>query len=68
MGTLLVDSVLATILFDTGASHSFMSEAFALSHNLALEKMNPPMVVRTPIGQCQTTKIVPGTIVEIEGI
>src|SRR4051795_4635530 len=30
--------------------------------------MNPPMVVRTSIGQCQTTKIVPGTIIEIEGI
>src|SRR3954464_6144563 len=68
MGTLLVNSVPATVLFDTGASHSFMSEAFALSHNFTLEKMNPPMVVRTPIGQCQTTKIVPGTIVEVEGI
>src|ERR1044071_9469763 len=68
MGTLLVNSIPATVLFDSGASNSFMSEAFALSHNLALEKMNPPMVVRTPIGQCQTTKIVPETVVEIEGI
>src|SRR3954464_12071259 len=68
MGTLLVNSVPATILFDTGASHSFMSEVFALSHNFSLEKMDPPMVVRTPIGQCRTTKILPGTIVEIEGI
>src|SRR3954465_5827318 len=33
MGTLLVNSVPATVLFDSGASHSFMSEAFALSHN-----------------------------------
>src|SRR3954464_2187404 len=68
MGTLLVNSVPATVLFDSGASHSFMSEAFALSHNFSLEKMNPPMVVRTPIGQCRTSKIVPETIVEIEGI
>src|SRR3954469_17045782 len=68
MGTLLVNSVPATVLFDLGASHSFMSEAFASSHNFAFEKMNPPMVVRTPIGQCQTTKIVPETIVEIKGI
>src|SRR4051812_26020594 len=52
----------------SGGSHSFMSEAFALSHNFTLEKMNPPMVVRTPIGQCRTTKIVPKTIVEIDGI
>src|SRR4051812_3067277 len=68
MGTLLVNSVPATILFDSRASHSFMSEAFALSHNFTLEKMNPPMVVRTPIGHCHTSKIVPETTVEIEGI
>src|SRR3954462_8389668 len=61
MGTLLVNSVPATVLFDSGASHSFMSEAFALSHNFTLEKMNPMMVVRTPIGQCQTSKLVPNT-------
>src|SRR3954471_14370620 len=30
MGTLLINSVPATVLFDSGASHSFMSEAFAL--------------------------------------
>src|SRR3954469_25446537 len=68
MGTLPVNSVPATVLFDSGASHSFMSEAFALSHNFAMEKMNPPMVVRTPTGHCHTSKIVPHTIVEVEGI
>src|SRR3954466_11754096 len=68
MGTLLVNSVPATVLFDSGASHSFMSEAFALAHNFTLENMNPPMVVRTPIGQCRTSKLVPNTTVEIEGI
>src|SRR3954453_10315039 len=30
--------------------------------------MNTPMVVRTPIGQCRTTMLVPNTTVEIEGI
>src|SRR4051812_40622900 len=68
MGTLLVNSVPATILFDLGASHSFMSEAFALAHNFTLENMDPPMVVCTPIGQCRTTKLVPNTTVEVEGI
>src|SRR4051812_1766786 len=48
--------------------HSFMSEAFALSHNFTVEKMNPPMVVRTPIGHCHTSQIVPKTIIKIEGI
>src|SRR3954462_13063820 len=45
-----------------------MSESFELAHNFTLEKMNPPMVVRTPIGQCQTSKLVPNSTVEVEGI
>src|SRR3954468_22005053 len=53
MGTLLVNSVPATVLFDSGASHSFISEAFAFSHNFKYETMKPPMMVRTPIGQCE---------------
>src|SRR3954463_3995282 len=68
MGTLLVNSVPATVLFDSGASHSFMSEAFAFSHNFNYETMKPPMMVRTPICQCRTTMFVPNTTVEIEGI
>src|SRR4051812_23144506 len=68
MGTLLVNSVPATVLSDSGASHSFMSEAFALAHNFTLENMNPPMAVRTPIGQCRTSKLVPNTTVEVEEI
>ena len=47
MGTLLVNSVPATILFDSGASHSFISEAFVFSHNFKYEMMKPPMMVRT---------------------
>ena len=45
-----------------------MSEAFALAHNFTLENMNPPMVVRNPIGQCQTSKLVPNSTVEVKGI
>src|ERR1041384_6802055 len=30
--------------------------------------MNPPMMVRTPIGQCRTTMFVRNTTVKIEGI
>src|ERR1041385_2472609 len=68
MGTLPVNSIPATVLFDTGASHSFMSEAFSLSHNFTLGNMNTPMVVRTPIGQCRTTMMVHNTSVEIEKV
>src|SRR3954465_12992792 len=68
MGTLLVNSVPSTVLFDSGASHSFMLEAFALSHNLTLEEMNPPMVVRTPGGRCQTSMMVHNVTIDVEAI
>ena len=55
MGTLLVNSVLASVLFDSGASHSFISETFALAHDIAFEKMNPPLVVSTPGAHCHTS-------------
>ena len=40
MGTLLVNSVPASVLFDSGASHSFMSENFAYAHDIQCEPMN----------------------------
>ena len=68
MGTLLVNSVPASVLFDSGASHSFMSEKFAYAHDIRCEPMNTPIVVRTPVGQCQTTMIGRDVPVEIEGL
>jgi hypothetical protein len=34
LGEFLVSSVLATILFDSGASHSFISSSFVEKHNI----------------------------------
>ena len=50
MGTLLVNSVPASVLFDSGASHSFMSEDFAYKHDVKCEEMNTSVVVKTPRG------------------
>ena len=57
MGTLLVNSVPASVLFDTGASHSFMSEDFAYKHDVKCEEMNTSVLVKTPVGQCQTSLV-----------
>src|SRR3954463_3960505 len=45
-----------------------MSEAFALSRNITFEKMNPPMVVRTPGGRCQTSMMVHDVTIDVKGI
>ena len=42
MGTLLVNSVPANVLFDSGASHSFISEAFAFMHGIIYGEMHTP--------------------------
>ena len=68
MGTLLVNSVPAYVLFDTGASHSFMSEDFAFMHGIKSEDMNASLLVHTPAGQCRTSMICNDVPVEIEGL
>ena len=68
MGTLLVNSVPASVLFDTGASHSFMSEDFACLHDIKCEDMNASLLVHTPAGQCRTSMICNDVLIEIKGL
>jgi hypothetical protein len=50
LGEFLVSSVLATILFDSGASHSFVSSSFVEKHNIPTELLKTPLLTRTPGG------------------
>jgi hypothetical protein len=50
MGTFLVNSILASILFDSGSSHSFIFARYVNSHDLPLITMHKPMLVITPKG------------------
>src|ERR1041385_270432 len=44
LGRLLVCSVPASVLFDSGASHSFISNAFAMSLDLPREQLQHPQI------------------------
>ena len=44
----LVSSALATILFDSGASHSFISSSFVEKHNIPTVLLKLPLITRTP--------------------
>ena len=68
MGTLLVNLVPASVLFNSGASHSFMPEDFAYKHDIKCEEMNTSVVVKNPAGQCQTSMVSHNVLVEIEGL
>jgi hypothetical protein len=45
-----INAIPATILFDSGATHSFMSARYANTNELPLQNMKTPMIVITPKG------------------
>ena len=50
LGMFLVDSASASVLFDYGASHSFISAQFVAKHNLPMQPMKQNMLVSSPGG------------------
>ena len=59
MGTLRIDGYPASVLFDSGASHSFISIAFAHSHQIPFVVMDSPLVVKTLGSSWQTNWMAP---------
>jgi hypothetical protein len=55
LGEYLVNSSLATVLFDSGASHSFISSSFVEKHKIPTVLLKTPLLTRTPGGdiKCQ---------------
>jgi hypothetical protein len=47
LGTFSVNSIPATILFDSGASHSFISQAFVRNRSIPLVAMKNTMIVNS---------------------
>src|SRR3954466_3606045 len=57
LGTLPVNYVPTSVLFDTGASHSFMSESYALRHDLSFVELSTPMIIQTLGSRWQTSRV-----------
>ena len=68
MGTLLVNSAPASILFDSGASHSFMSQLFAQLHGIAMKPLATPLAVNVVGSQSRATMVSPDTTIAIVGL
>ncbi|GFY93922.1 hypothetical protein Acr_09g0003680 [Actinidia rufa] len=49
-GTFLLFNSFAKVLFDFGASHSFIALSFVLALGLEIEEFSPPLFVNTPLG------------------
>ena len=68
MGTLRVNSVPASVLFDSGASHAFVSQQFAKLHGLDMENLHTPLAIQSPGSKWQTTMLCPRNQIEIGGL
>jgi hypothetical protein len=63
----LASSHLATVLFDSGASHSFRSSTFVVKHQLPITIMKDTMLVSSPGGEMRTKHICPAVSITIRG-
>jgi hypothetical protein len=54
LGTFNVHSTLATILFDFGALHTFISHIFVKMHSISMLSVKEPLLVNSPGGTMQT--------------
>jgi hypothetical protein len=50
LGMFLVNSIPASVLFDSGASHSFISAQFVAKHSIPMCPMKQTMLVKSPGG------------------
>ena len=66
MGTLPVNSIPAKVLFDSGASHSFISRPFALKHELGFQDLPRPMLVVSPGSFMQASSMVPNVNIKMD--
>ena len=68
LGTLPVNYVHTSVIFDPGASHSFMSESYELRHDVTFDEMFTAMIIQTPGSKWQTNRVSHGNQVAIEGL
>lgn len=67
LGTLLVNSNSASVLFDSSASHSFIAHSFMKKHGIPMCALKKHMTVSSPIGDMQATMRCPNISLEIRG-
>ena len=67
-GEFLVNSTLATVLFDSGGSHSFVSACFVLRNRLRTVLLPTPLLIQTPGAILKCTLKCPRVKIMLDGI
>ena len=65
IGMSMVNSYPATVLFDTGATHSFISQSFVEHHGICTNTLKKCMLVPSPGGQLRSHTFCPRVSVSI---
>jgi hypothetical protein len=58
----------ATILFDSGASHSFITEQFVAKHDIPMSSMKAHLLISSPNGEMKSTYVCPQVNLKIRGM
>jgi hypothetical protein len=59
LGMFSVNSVPTTVLFDSGASHSFITKQFVAKHDIPMSSMNTHLLIISPNGEIKSTYTCP---------
>jgi predicted aspartyl protease len=68
VGMFPVDSHISKVLFDTGATHSFITASWVEAHNLPITTMSTPIQIDSVGGRIRADSICLNVSVEIRGI
>jgi hypothetical protein len=68
LGMFLVSSLPATILFDSGSSHSFISSSFVMKHSLPIAITKHTMLVSSLGGEMRMKHICPAVSITIREV
>jgi hypothetical protein len=66
-GMFLVQGVLASVIFDSGATCSYITSKFAREHSIPVTPQSVPIDTISPLGTTRSTKIYKGVRITIEG-
>ena len=67
LGMFSVNSILAIVLYDSGASHSFISQAFVRMNSIPLCTMKNPILVNSLGGSMPTSYCYPSASISLRG-
>jgi predicted aspartyl protease len=68
VGMFPIDSHIAEVLFDTGATHSFITASWVEAHNLPITTMPTPIQIDSAGGRVRADSVCLNVSVEIRGV